>query len=60
MTREGPYINAAFLVERAREEKFDRAVEEVDHEMGKRVTFRYFGPLPPYDFTNILVLSLSK
>lgn len=53
-------LDAAFLVERAREEEFDRAVEELDREMGKRVAFQYFGPLPPYDFTNILVLSLSK
>ncbi len=48
-------LNAAFLVERTREEEFDRAVEELDRETGKRVAFQYFGPLPPYDFTSIIV-----
>ena len=48
-------LNAAFLVERAREEAFDRAVEKLDREMGKRVTFQYLGPLPPYDFANIII-----
>jgi len=48
-------LNAVFLVKRAREEEFDRAVEELDRAMGKRITFEYFGPLPPYDFANIIV-----
>jgi len=48
-------INTAFLVERAREEELDRAVERLDREMGDRITFEYFGPFPPYDFANIIV-----
>lgn len=55
ITTDMTVLNAAFLVERAREEAFDRAVEELAREMGKRMTFQCFGPLPPYDFANIIL-----
>ncbi len=55
ITTDMTVLNAAFLVERAREEAFDRAVEELDREMGRSMTFQYFGPLPPYDFANIIL-----
>lgn len=48
-------VNAAFLVEKQREEEFDRAVERLDREHGQRVTFKYVGPVPPYNFVNIVV-----
>ncbi|MBM4372509.1 MAG: GvpL/GvpF family gas vesicle protein, partial [Deltaproteobacteria bacterium] len=48
-------VNAAFLVEAEREKEFDRAVEALDREHGERVAFRYVGPVPPYDFVNIVV-----
>lgn len=44
-------INAAFLVERAKEVKFSDAVEEVGREFAGRVRLRLLGPLAPYDFT---------
>lgn len=48
-------VNAAFLVAREREADLDRAVQELDREMGKRVLFKYVGPAPPYNFVNVVV-----
>ncbi|MBI2958590.1 MAG: GvpL/GvpF family gas vesicle protein [Chloroflexi bacterium] len=47
--------NAAFLVEAAREKEFDSAVSRLDADMGAKVQFRYIGPVPPYNFVNIIV-----
>lgn len=46
-------LNAAFLVERAREEEFDRAVRELDEKLGALITWRYTGTLPPFNFVNV-------
>ena len=45
-------LNAAFLVTRATEDDFDRRVKELGaaHD---RLTFKYTGPWPPYNFVNI-------
>jgi hypothetical protein len=43
-------LNAPFLVERDRQEEFERAVEEVAEERGDRMRFRLLGPMPPYNF----------
>ena len=48
-------LNAAFLVDAARQAEFDAAVERLDEEMGKRLIFKYVGPVPPYNFVNIVV-----
>jgi len=48
-------LNAAFLVDRYREPDFDRAVREMDSEQGSRLTLRYIGAAPPYNFVNIVV-----
>lgn len=48
-------VNAAFLVEKQRGEEFDRAVERLDREHGQRVSFKYVGPVPPYNFVNVVV-----
>ena len=48
-------VNAAFLVEREREKEFDQAMDCLEREHGQRVSFRYVGPVPPYDFVNIVV-----
>jgi len=48
-------LNAAFLVEEARQAEFDAAVDRLDGEMGKRLIFKYVGPVPPYNFVNIVV-----
>jgi len=48
-------LNVAFLVDEARQAEFDAAVDKLDEEMGKRLIFKYVGPVPPYNFVNIVV-----
>jgi hypothetical protein len=45
-------MNAAFLVTRDREAAFDARVKEIGARYG-RLTFKYTGPWPPYNFVNI-------
>lgn len=46
-------MNAAFLVERARAEAFDRKVQEIDRRYEGKLSFRYTGPWAPYNFVTI-------
>jgi hypothetical protein len=46
-------LNAAFLVERAREGEFDRAVSALAEARAGRMLCSYVGPLPPYSFINL-------
>ena len=46
-------MNAAFLVDRAREAEFDNVVNKIAKKYGKRLKFKYTGPWPPYNFVNI-------
>lgn len=46
-------LNAAFLIQREREEEFDAAVNKVARKFGTRLKFKYTGPWPPYNFVNI-------
>lgn len=45
-------MNAAFLVDRARESEFDARLKKVGKQYSD-LTFRYTGPWPPYNFVNI-------
>jgi Gas vesicle synthesis protein GvpL/GvpF len=45
-------MNAAFLVSRDREQAFDAKVKEIGARYDK-LTFKYTGPWPPYNFVNI-------
>ncbi len=45
-------MNAAFLVSRRREHAFDVRVKEIGQQYDK-LTFKYTGPWPPYNFVNI-------
>jgi hypothetical protein len=45
-------MNAAFLVAREREEAFDASVKDIGQRFDK-LTFKYTGPWPPYNFVNI-------
>ena len=45
-------MNAAFLVSRDREQAFDARVKEIGQRHDK-LTFKYTGPWPPYNFVNI-------
>ncbi|MEW6375292.1 MAG: GvpL/GvpF family gas vesicle protein [Thermodesulfobacteriota bacterium] len=46
-------INAAFLVEKAREASFDQKVNELGDQHGDKINFKYVGTLPPFNFVNI-------
>lgn len=48
-------VNAAFLVEKSQEHDFDQAIRRLDEESGNRIVFKYVGPVPPYNFVNIVV-----
>ncbi len=45
-------MNAAFLVAREMEQAFDARVKEIGQQYDK-LTFKYTGPWPPYNFVNI-------
>ncbi|MCA1826034.1 MAG: GvpL/GvpF family gas vesicle protein [Myxococcales bacterium] len=45
-------MNAAFLVAREKEQAFDARVKEIGAHFDK-LTFKYTGPWPPYNFVNI-------
>jgi hypothetical protein len=51
--RDTMLLNAAFLVERAREREFDEAVFALGEAQAGRLVFNYVGPLPPYSFINL-------
>jgi hypothetical protein len=45
-------MNAAFLVQRDLEQAFDRRIKDIASQFDK-LTFKYTGPWPPYNFVNI-------
>ncbi|HVF58172.1 MAG TPA: GvpL/GvpF family gas vesicle protein [Pyrinomonadaceae bacterium] len=46
-------MNAAFLVEREREAEFDSKVKEIAGKYEGKLSFKYTGPWPPYNFVHI-------
>ncbi|HEX7175318.1 MAG TPA: GvpL/GvpF family gas vesicle protein [Pyrinomonadaceae bacterium] len=46
-------MNAAFLVEREREPEFDAHVKQVAAKYEDKLSFKYTGPWPPYNFVHI-------
>ncbi|WP_371345990.1 GvpL/GvpF family gas vesicle protein [Ancylobacter sp. IITR112] len=48
-------VNAAFLVDEAVEARLDAAIRAMDEEWGHRLTFKYVGPVPPYNFVTITI-----
>ncbi len=60
-TRKNPEItdrmvlNAAFLLEKEHQADFDAVIQALDGEMGKRLIFKYVGPVPPYNFVSIVI-----
>ena len=46
-------LNSAFLVEREKAELFDQKVQEIARKYEGKLSFRYTGPWPPYNFVNI-------
>ncbi|MFQ5878826.1 MAG: GvpL/GvpF family gas vesicle protein [Dehalococcoidia bacterium] len=48
-------LNAAFLVHKSRVEEFDRKVDELDEQYGERMKFNYVGPVPPFNFVELVI-----
>ncbi len=46
-------MNAAFLVERDGEQEFDAKVKEIAAKYEGKLSFKYTGPWPPYNFVHI-------
>ena len=46
-------LNGAYLVDRSREEDFDRVVKQLSQKYEDVLSFKYTGPWPPYNFVNI-------
>ncbi len=46
-------MNAAFLIEREREAEFDSKVKEIASKYEGKLSFKYTGPWPPYNFVHI-------
>lgn len=48
-------LNAAFLVAREKEKQFDQRVNELGERYGDKITFKYVGNLPPFNFVNLVI-----
>ncbi len=48
-------LNAAFLIDRQDSAAMDDAVKGLDETFDHRLMFKYVGPVPPYNFVNIVV-----
>ncbi len=48
-------LNAAFLVEEAKEPEFDQNVQEISQKYENKVKFKYVGTLPPFNFVNLVI-----
>jgi hypothetical protein len=46
-------MNAAFLVERDKADRFDQKVQDIAQRYEGKLSFRYTGPWPPYNFVTI-------
>jgi len=49
------FINAAFLVDKGREKEFDNIMDDLSEEHKDRLKFMYAGPLPIFNFVNIVI-----
>jgi hypothetical protein len=45
--------NTAFLLDRARQSRFDQVIQELNTRFNGRLNFRCVGPLPPYSFCTL-------
>jgi hypothetical protein len=48
-------MNAAFLVDKGREKEFDNIIDDLDDQYKARMNFMYAGPLPIFNFVNIVI-----
>jgi hypothetical protein len=48
-------LNAAFLVEKCKEQKFDQIVNRLSDEYDDKIKIIYVGTLPPFSFVNLVI-----
>ena len=48
-------VNASFLVDQQAEPALDAAIQALDAANGRQILLRYVGPVPPYNFVNIIL-----
>lgn len=53
-------FNAAFLLEKQKQQAFDDTVHTLDQKLENTVYFRVVGPLPPYSFSTILFKKIDS
>ena len=46
-------MNVAFLIQKEKQEEFDKRVKRVDEAFNDQINFRVIGPLPPYSFSTV-------
>ena len=49
------FMNAAFLVDKGREKEFDNVMDDLSEKYKERIKFMYAGPLPVFNFVNIVI-----
>lgn len=49
------FLNAAFLVDRSREREFDDRIEELRAKYAARMKLSYIGPVPIFNFVNLVI-----
>lgn len=49
------FINSAFLVDKGREKEFDNIMDELSEKYKDKVKFIYTGPMPVFNFVNIVI-----
>jgi len=49
------FVNANFLIEKSRQDEFDAMINTLAESYGSGVLFKYIGPIPPYNFVEIIV-----
>ena len=49
------FMNAAFLVDKGREKEFDNIMDDLSNKYKDRIKFMYAGPLPVFNFVNIVI-----
>ena len=49
------FMNAAFLVDKGREKEFDNVMDDLSEKYKDRIKFMYAGPLPVFNFVNIVI-----
>ncbi|OIN96253.1 gas vesicle synthesis GvpLGvpF [Candidatus Desantisbacteria bacterium CG1_02_38_46] len=52
---DGMFMNAAFLIDKGREKEFDNIMDDLSDEYKDRIKFMYAGPLPVFNFVNIVI-----